>query len=191
MTSTAKIDTIDTVKTKITNNVKSLAQTLNLASEDLTSKGFQVPSGATILTAITFGSSSIEPESLAIDLLDHSKTMLDDIFSMSANTLTPEQVLEIQESLPSKLSPFVNPLLGCKDKDGKIALDLKLLNLLITYLKAFVKLSLKMCFFLQIPIAYDGKTYSFKSRTIEERLGIDLNAEIVKRCVADLPTTFE
>lgn len=172
MASSDKIDTFDTVKTKIVNNIRSLGNTLQIASDDLRGKGYNVPDGQIYIFSINMAIPSIDPETMIVDLLQRSRHLWDDLFMMKPEIITPEQIDEIKVTLPSSLSSLVSPLLDCRDTNGKLALDTKILGLLINYLQAFVKLGLKVCYF---------------KRSYESSLGIDLNNELKLRKVVGLP----
>ena len=167
-----KIDTLDTVKTKIINNIRSLANTLQIASDDLRGKGYNVPDGQLYHITITMSLPSIDPEAMVVSLLERSKLLWDDLFALDPATITDKQVDEIKTALPSNLSMLVSPLLDCRDKEGKMALDTKILGLMITYVRAFVKLGLKIVFF---------------KRNYEKTLGINLEKEIAVRKIEGLP----
>lgn len=173
MASSTKIDTFDTVKTKIINNIKSLADTLKIASDDLKEKGFSVPDGSVYQITISIGLSSIDPETMIIDLLKRSTHLWDDLFAINPSTITQNQIEEIKITLPSNLSSLVSPLLECRNKDGKLAMDDKILGLLINYLRAFVKLGLKVVY--------------FKRDQYEKYLDINLDVELKSRQVVGLP----
>ena len=174
MTSSDKVDTFDTVKTKIINNIRSLGNTLQIASEDLRGKGYNVPDGQIYIFSINMAIPSIEPETMIIDLLKRSRHLWDDLFIMRPEIITPKQIEEIKVTLPSSLSTLVSPLLDCRDANDKMALDTKILGLLINYLQAFVKLGLKICY--------------FKRDIYEALLGINLDDELKLRKVVGLPS---
>lgn len=181
------IDTLDTVKVKIINNLKSFADTLSVLSEDLKSKGFSVMNGSMCKNMILLGVNTIDPEQMILNFVKTSYPLWDDLFSTDPSKVTPNQLKKIEKALPSELSFIINPLLNCKKKDGTTAIDQKIVNLLFSYLKAFVKLGLKVIFFKQEPITYvmidNMRIYSYKNGTLSDSLGINLNMELHNRKV--------
>jgi hypothetical protein len=165
-------DTLDTVRVKILNNIRSLGSTLQIASDDLRTKGYNVPDGQVFTFGINMSIGSINPDNLVIDLLKRSKHLWDDLFAMNPATVTEKHIEEIKTILPPNLSGMVGPLLDCRDSNGVLALDTKILGLLINYLKAFVKLGLKIVYF---------------RREYETTLSINLNEQLVLRKVEGLP----
>lgn len=173
MATSTEFDTLDTTKVKIINNVRSLASTLQVASDDLRNKGYDVPAGNLYQVGITMTIPSINPETMVIELLKRSKHHWDDIFNMDTATITPLQIEEIKEGLPERLASLISPLLACYDKDGAMAIDPKILDLLIKYVRSFIKLGLKVVY--------------FKRDEYEADLQINLHDELKLRSVTGLP----
>ena len=186
-----KIDTLETVKTKIDDNLNNLGETLSIVSDSLRSKKFDVPDGNLCKSMLLMGRNMIGAESIGLNFLTTTKPLWDDLFSVEPSQVKHDHIEKIKAHLPQQFSPIINPLLDCRNPDGSVAIDTRLMTTLLGYLKAFVKLGLKIVFFKQVPTSVvlkdDIYYYEFTNNSFERSLDINLSLELHKRQVVGIP----